>query len=84
MSITETNVATLRANLADVLDTVAKGNIVSIKSRGKSRAAIISDDLLWQLEDIIAANNPRIIKKVASARKDPKTYTFEEVFSDVV
>lgn len=80
MSITETNVAELRANLADALETVAKGGIVSIKSRGKTKAALISDELLWQLEDIIASNNPRLIKKTAQARAEIATYSFEEVF----
>lgn len=84
MSITETNMTNLRANLADALDQVAEGDIVLIKRRGKPAAALIDGDLL---EDYMAATNPRIIKKVAKARAEiaaGKTVAFEDVFSAVM
>ena len=81
MSITQTNMTNLRSNLADALDQVAEGDIVLVKRRGKSDAALIDSDLL---EDYIAATNPRIIKKVAKARAEKATIPFEEVFTDVL
>ena len=84
MSITETNMTNLRSNLADALDTVAEGNIVLVKRRGKPDATLINSDLL---EDYLAANNPRIVKKVAKSRAEiaaGKTLSFEEVFKDIM
>lgn len=81
MSIMETNMANLRSNLADALDQVAEGDIVLVKRRGKPDAALIDSELL---EDYVAATNPRIIKKIAKARAEKTTTTFEEVFADVL
>lgn len=84
MSVLETNMTNLRSNLADALDQVANGDIVLVRRRGKSDAALIDSDLL---EDYIAATNPRIIKKVAKARAEVvagQTVSFEEVFRDIM
>ena len=80
----ETNMTNLRSNLADALDQVASGDIVLVKRRGKPDTALIDSDLL---EDYIAANNPRIVKKVAKARAEVaagKTVPFEDVFHEVM
>ena len=80
MSILETNMSELRANLADALEQTSKGDIVVVKRRGKPDAALIDSDML---EDFLAANNPRIMKKVVKARAENETISFEEAFSDV-
>ncbi len=81
MSVLETNMSKLRSNLAVALDQVADGDVVLVKRRGKSTAALIDSDLL---EDYLAANNPRIIKKVAKARFEKDAVSFAEVFADVL
>ncbi len=81
MSITETNMASLRSNLADALDSVAGGNVVIVKRRGKPDAALIDVDAF---EDFIAATNPRLTKKVSKARTEEDTLGFESVFADVL
>jgi PHD/YefM family antitoxin component YafN of YafNO toxin-antitoxin module len=84
MTVLETNVTSLRSNLADALDQVAVGDIVFVKRRGKPDVALVGSDLL---EDYIAATNLRIVKKVSAARAEislGKTSSLEEVFSDVM
>ncbi len=84
MSVMETNMANLRANLADALDHAAGGDIVVVKRRGKPDAALINSSML---EDFIAAGNPRIVKKVAKARaevKGGKTVPFEDIYHDIM
>lgn len=84
MSVTETNMANLRSHLADALEQVADGNIVLVKRRGKRYAALIDGELL---EDFLAATNPRVVKKVAQARKEiatGKIVTFDDVLQDIL
>jgi len=84
MSVLETNMSKLRSNLADVLNQAAAGDIVVVKRRGKPDTALIDGELL---EDFIAANNPRIIKKVVSARAEIKagdTVTLDDIFQETI
>jgi prevent-host-death family protein len=84
MSITETNMTSLRSHLADALDQVAAGDVVLVKRRGKPDAALVDSELL---EDFLAATNPRIIKQIAEARTQVaagETVPFEDVFRDVM
>lgn len=84
MGIMETNVANLRSHLADALEQAAGGDIVLVKRRGKRDTALIDSELL---EDFLAATNPRVIKKVAQARKDittGKIVAFEDVLQDIL
>lgn len=84
MSVTETNMASLRSHLADALEQAAGGDIVLVKRRGKRDTALIDSELL---EDFLAATNPRVIKKVAQARKDittGKIVAFEDVLHDIL
>ena len=84
MGVTETNMANLRSHLADALEQVAGGDIVLVKRRGKRDAALIDSEFL---EDFLAATNPRVIKKVAQARKDiaaGKIVAFEDVLQDIL
>ena len=67
MSITETNVAELRSNLADALDSVTEGSVVIVKRRGKAGAVIVDQDAY---EDYLAATNPRLLRKTAKARAE--------------
>lgn len=83
MSVMEINMTNLRSNLADALDQVAGGDIVLVKRRGKPDTALIDSELL---EDFVAANNPRIIKKTAQARAEitaGKTVPLEDIFRDM-
>lgn len=84
MSIMETNMANLRSHLADALEHAAGGDIVLVRRRGKRDTALIDSELL---EDFLAATNPRVVKKVAQARKDiatGKTVAFEDVLEDIL
>lgn len=84
MGVTETNMANLRSHLADALEQAAGGDIVLVKRRGKRDTALIDSELL---EDFLAATNPRILKKVAQARKDVATgriVAFDDVLQDIL
>ena len=79
MTTTTITSAKLRGNMAKALNAVSGGDVVIVKRRGKPDVALVDTDLL---EDWLSAQNPRLIKKLAQARKDTKLYTFEEVFGD--
>lgn len=73
--------AELRSNLSESLDSVAKGNVVIVKRRGKPDVSLVDSELM---EDFVASHNPRLIKKVAKARAEKKEYSFDEVFGDIL
>jgi prevent-host-death family protein len=75
------NMSDFRATLPSAMDQVADGDIVLVKRRGKPDAALIDSDML---EDFLSATNPRLIKKVATARADKNIYDFNEVFAEVL
>lgn len=81
MSITETNVADLRSNLASAFTVAQNGGVVVVNKRGGSGVVMISRD---EYEDYVAATNPRLIKKVADARAEitaGNTVTLEELMN---
>ena len=81
MSITETNVATLRANLADAIRTANNGTAVIVTQRVGSGVVMIDRDAY---EDYLAATNPRLQKKVAAARAEiaaGDTVTLEDLMN---
>lgn len=71
--------AKLRQNMAEALNNVSLGDILIVKRRGKPDVALVDTDIL---EDFLTSQNPRFIKKIAGARRETKTYSFEEVFGD--
>ncbi len=84
MSILETNMSSLRANLADALNQASDGDIVLIKRSGKADTALIDGELL---EDFLAAASPRFIKKIAQARKEAErgeVVSFEDVYKEIM
>ncbi len=80
MAVVETNVAQLRAHLAEALEQVRGGAVVVVRSQDKPGVALVDEELL---EDVLAAQNPRLIKKINQARAEKDVYSFEEVFSDL-
>lgn len=75
----------LRNNFSATLKSLAKNDVLFIKNRGKLTGKVIIDDEV--LEDLLLLNNSAYVKEIAKARKqikEGKTYTFEEVFGDVL
>jgi prevent-host-death family protein len=84
MSVLETNMSKLRANLADALNQASMGDVVIVKRPGKPDAALVDSELL---EDYLASVNPRLIKKVTKARAEFKRgeiIDFEDMFKQIM
>jgi hypothetical protein len=75
----------LRNNLSATIKALGKDDILFIKSRGKLTGKVIIDDDI--LEDILLLQDSDYLKSIASAREEIKrgeSYTFDEVFGDVL
>ena len=85
MSIKTIDTTDLRNNLAATIKSLNKDDILFIKSRGKLTGKVIIDDEV--LEDLLLFQDTDYIKSIAKAREEVKrgdTYTFDEVFGDVL
>ena len=85
MSTKSIDATELRNNLSATLKTLGRDDIIFIKSRGKLTGKAIIDDEL--LEDLLLLKDNEYIASIAQARneiKKAKTYTFNEVFGDVL
>jgi len=85
MSTKTIDTTDLRNNLSATLEAVGKDDILFIKSRGKLTGKAIIDDEL--LEDLLLLQDDKYLNGIAQARKEIKqgdTYTFNEVFGDVL
>lgn len=74
----------LRNNLSGTINSLGKGDLLFIKSRGKLTGKVIIDDEM--LEDLLLLHDSEYVKSIAKARaevKDGKLYTFDEVFGDL-
>jgi len=72
---------TLRNNLADVLEEVAKGHkYLLVTKKGNPVSALVNLDFF---EDLLALTSPKYLKSIKRARaqyKKGEHYTHEEVF----
>lgn len=85
MSTKSIDATELRNNLSATLKTLGRDDIIFIKSRGKLTGKAIIDDEL--LEDLLLLKDNEYIASIAQARNEinkGKTYTFNEVFGDVL
>ena len=85
MSTSTIDATDLRNNLSTTIKALGKDDILFIKSRGKLTGKAIIDDEL--LEDLLLLQDADYIKNIAKAREELKrgdTYTFDEVFGDVL
>ncbi len=75
----------LRNNLSATLKSLARDDVLFIKSRGKLTGKVIIDDEI--LEDLLLLKDEEYLKDIAEARQQAKegnVYTFDEVFGDVL
>ncbi|MEK7603030.1 MAG: type II toxin-antitoxin system Phd/YefM family antitoxin [Patescibacteria group bacterium] len=70
----------LRGNLADALDSITNDEVLIVTRRGKKERAIIDLD---QLEDLLAASNPKYLKEIKEARESKEYFSHDEVFGDI-
>jgi len=85
MSTKTIDTTDLRNNLSATIKGLGREDILFIKSRGKLTGKVIIDDEI--LEDLLLLQDNDYIKSIASAREEIKrgeTYTFDEVFGDVL
>lgn len=85
MSTKTIDATDLRNNLSDTLKAHSKGDILFIRSRGKLTGKVIIDDDL--LEDLLLLTNKEYLKDIRDSRqqiKNGETYSFDEVFGDVL
>ena len=85
MSTKTIDTTDLRNNLSATIKALGKDDILFIKSRGKLTGKVIIDDDI--LEDILLLQDTEYLKSIASAREEIKrgdSYTFNEVFGDVL
>lgn len=85
MSTKTIDTTDLRNNLSATIKALGKDDILFIKSRGKLTGKVIIDDEI--LEDLLLLQDTDYLKSVAYAREEIKrgeTYTFNEVFGDVL
>ena len=85
MSTKTIDTTDLRNNLSATIKGLAKDDLLFIKNRGKLTGKVIIDDEI--LEDLLLLNDEKYVKQIAESRKqikDGKTYTFDEVFGDVL
>lgn len=71
--------AKLRSNLAEILNEVSNGEIITVKRRGQSDVSIIDQDTL---DDLVTMNNPRIIKEIAKARQEKGGTSLDELLKE--
>jgi len=85
MSTKTIDTTDLRNNLSATIKGLGREDILFIKSRGKLTGKVIIDDEI--LEDLLLLQDTDYIKSIALAREEIKrgeTYTFDEVFGDVL
>lgn len=85
MSTKTIDTTDLRNNLSSTIKSLNKEDILFIKSRGKLTGKVIIDDEM--LEDLLLMQDAQYVKNIAVAREEIKngdTYTFDEVFGDVL
>ena len=85
MSTKTIDTTDLRNNLSATIKSHSKDDILFIKSRGKLTGKVIIDDDM--LEDLLLMQNKAYVKSIAAAReqiKNGETYSFDEVFGDVL
>ena len=85
MSTKTIDTTDLRNNLSATIKALGKDDILFIKSRGKLTGKVIIDDDI--LEDILLLQDSDYLRSIAAAREEIKrgdTYTFDEVFGDVL
>jgi len=85
MSTKTIDTTDLRNNLSATIKGLGREDILFIKSRGKLTGKVIIDDEI--LEDLLLLQDTDYIKSIASSREEIKrgeTYTFDEVFGDVL
>lgn len=85
MSTKTIDATDLRNNLSATIKALGKDDILFIKSRGKLTGKVIIDDEI--LEDLLLLQDSDYLKSIATAREEVKrgqTYTFDEVFGDVL
>ena len=85
MSTKTIDTSDLRNNLSSTIKSLGKQDILFIKSRGKLTGKVIIDDEI--LEDLLLMQDAKYVKDIAAAREEIKngdTYTFDEVFGDVL
>ncbi len=85
MSTKTIDTTDLRNNLSATIKGLGREDILFIKSRGKLTGKVIIDDEI--LEDLLLLQDTDYIKSIALAREEikrGKTYTFDEVFGDVL
>lgn len=85
MSTKTIDTTDLRNNLSATIKSLGKNDILFIKSRGKLTGKVIIDDEI--LEDLLLLQDSEYLKSIATARKEIKdgsTYSFDEVFGDVL
>lgn len=85
MSTKTIDTTDLRNNLSATIKTLAKDDILFIKSRGKLTGKAIIDDEL--LEDLLLMKDGEYVADIAKARDEIKrgdVYTFDEIFGDVL
>lgn len=85
MSTKTIDTTDLRNNLSATIKSLDKNDMLFIKSRGKLTGKVIIDDEI--LEDLLLLQDADYLKSIAAARAEVKrgeTYTFDEVFGDVL
>ncbi len=85
MSTKTIDATDLRNNLADTLKSLNREDILLIRSRGKLTGKVIIDDDL--LEDLLLLTDKKYLQDIRKSRQEIKkgqTYTFDEVFGDVL
>ena len=85
MSTKTIDSTTLRNNFSSTLKSLAKDDILFIKSRGKLTGKVIIDDEI--LEDLLLLQDEQYLKDIAESREQAKNgevYTMDEVFGDVL
>lgn len=80
MSTSTVSASSLRSNLADALDAIHNDDVLIVTRRGKKERAIIDLD---RLEDLLAASDPKYLKKIREARTSREYLSHDEVFGDL-
>lgn len=85
MSTKTIDATSLRNNLSDTLKSLKKDDILLIRSRGKLTGKVIIDDDLF--EDLLSLTNKKYLADIRKSRDEIKkgdSYSFDEVFGDVL
>lgn len=75
--------STLRTSLAEVLNSIKRGDQYLVIKRGQPVAGLLSAGLF---EDFLALNSRRFVNSIKKAREEVKkgeVYSHEEVFKDI-